>query len=182
MALDRRQFLVGGMSALLTMSAPFARALAGVSVADSRSLSFYHIHTGERGNFTYWQKGEYIRDVMLEISWYLRDFRDNSVTEIHKHLLDQLVVLQYMTGAQGSYEVVSAYRSPYTNEMLHKTTAGVDEHSLHMYGKAIDVRLHGVPLNKLHKAALAMQAGGVGYYPESNFIHIDSGIVRSWSL
>lgn len=179
MALDRRTFMVRGIAAIGLAALPCAPLRAAVA-APARKLSFYHVHTGQWGKFTYWEQGNYVPEALLEINWFLRDFRNDTVTEMDKHLLDQLAVLQYMTGSDRAYEVISAYRSPQTNAMLYRTTDGVEEHSLHMRGQAVDVRLHGVELKNLHKAALSLKAGGVGYYPKSNFLHLDSGVIRSW--
>ena len=99
---------------------------------------------------------------------------------IDTRLLDQLNLLQAKVGGSGRYEIISAYRSPKSNAKLYQSTEGVSSNSHHMFGRAIDVRLPGVELNHLHAAALDMYAGGVGYYPKSRFIHLDSGNIRNW--
>jgi len=148
--------------------------------APQRTLSFLQTHTGERGSFTYWENGDYIPEALLEISWLLRDHRTNALQMIDRNLLDQLVLLQHLTDSKGRFEVISGYRSPETNEMLRKSTEGVEKDSFHLSGRAIDVRPSDTSLTYLHKAALALKAGGVGYYPNSSFMHLDTGPIRHW--
>ncbi len=168
------------------MLATSAAALAGLCLApaahanEPRALTFYHTHTGERLRVTYAANGRYLPSALDEIDHFLRDFRTGDVHRIDPQLLDILHELRRRAGGRGTYEIISAYRSPKTNEMLRSRSNGVATRSLHMQGKAIDVRLVDAPLERLRKEALSMQAGGVGFYPASAFIHVDTGRVRQW--
>jgi uncharacterized protein YcbK (DUF882 family) len=115
-----------------------------------------------------------------EITHFLRDFRNEQTHPIDVALLDTLSSLYDGFERRGRFEVISGYRSPRTNEALRHVTTGVAKDSLHLSGRAIDVRLTSAATVKLRDAAIALQRGGVGYYPESNFVHIDTGAVRSW--
>jgi uncharacterized protein YcbK (DUF882 family) len=163
-----------------------AVALAGVVVApaswgrQARSLSFYHTHTGERLQVTYAEQGTYVRPALSDINRLLRDFRTGDVHPIAPDLLDALFVLRERVGGRGTYEIISAYRSPRTNEMLRNASSGVAQRSLHMEGRAIDVRLTGVRSARLRDEAKALEVGGVGYYGSSDFVHVDNGRVRFW--
>ena len=147
---------------------------------DERKLSFYHTHTDRRLDVVYARGGQYLDDGLDRIEAFLSDFRTGDRREIDPELLDLLHDLHAAVGSRGRYEVISAYRSPETNEMLRNRSGGVASTSQHMLGKAIDVRLPGVPLNRLRDAAIEMQRGGVGYYPESDFVHLDTARVRRW--
>jgi len=145
-----------------------------------RTLSFYHLHTGEKLKTTYWADGSHIPDALADINHILRDFRTTETWPIDPRLLDLLHRVQESLGTDEPYHVISGYRSPATNTKLANRSAKVARRSLHLAGQAIDVRLPGRPLRKLHKAAVAHKSGGVGYYPKSNFIHMDVGRVRYW--
>ena len=145
-----------------------------------RSISFDNLHTGEKLKTTYWEDGGYVRGALKEIDWVLRDFRTGDVKPIDPGLLDILNVLHKQLDSSDPYGIISGYRSPATNAMLHENSNGVATKSLHMRGMAIDVRLGDRALKDLHKAALSLKAGGVGYYPRSDFVHIDTGRVRHW--
>ncbi|MCG6935325.1 MAG: DUF882 domain-containing protein, partial [Proteobacteria bacterium] len=124
--------------------------------------------------------GTYIAEELAAIDYVLRDHRNNEVTPIDRRLLDLLNSLQQSVDKQGIFQVISGYRSPETNARLQRNTSGVAKRSLHLQGKAIDIRLPGVQLNNLRQAALKLHQGGVGYYPASNFIHVDTGRPRFW--
>lgn len=147
--------------------------------ATARSVSFYHTHTGERLKVTYFENGRYISESLRAVNHLLRDFRTEEVHVIDRRLLDQLFALAGCCGG-GTFEVISGYRSPATNSMLRETTNGVAAHSLHQYGRAIDVRLSGFDTAKLCEAAIGSACGGVGFYPKSNFVHLDTGRFRTW--
>ncbi|MGE3510130.1 MAG: DUF882 domain-containing protein [Vicinamibacterales bacterium] len=172
--LSRRRF-VGCLAAPLL--APSALA-AESRVA--RSLAFDHTHTGERLIVDYFRDGAYDPDALLAVNHLLRDFRTNESHVIHHGLLDLLHRLARVTDTHSPFEVISGYRSPATNAMLRRRSEGVAAGSLHMVGEAIDIRLTDVPLQKLRQAALALRGGGVGFYPASNFVHVDVGRVRTW--
>jgi uncharacterized protein YcbK (DUF882 family) len=145
-----------------------------------RELSFYNTHTGEKISTVYWAEGDYLTAGKQEIDKILRDHRTDEIFPIDSDLLDLLYVLKAKVNGSQAFEIISGYRSPATNTALRKTSSGVAKRSFHMQGKAIDIRLPGCGLKHLHQAAMAMQAGGVGYYPDSNFIHVDVGPWRSW--
>jgi uncharacterized protein YcbK (DUF882 family) len=142
-------------------------------------LSFYHTHTGERLEVVYKKNGWYDPAALSVINNYLRDFRTEEVHPIDTRLLDLLHNI-WLESGNGVFEVISGYRSPTTNAMLRQTSNGVAKKSLHMKGRAIDVRLSGLELDKLRTIAVAKRSGGVGYYPQSGFIHLDTGRVRTW--
>lgn len=150
--------------------------------AAHRSLVFENMHTGEKLGLTYFEKGRYLNDALNEISYLLRDHRTGDVHPIDPELLDQLHDLKQMLGLNQPFAVVCGYRSPLTNAKLHAEHRGVANNSFHMYGKAVDIRIERFDLRRIHNAAIAMHRGGVGYYPESNFIHLDTGTFRTWSL
>jgi len=145
-----------------------------------RRLAFVHLHTGEKLSAVYAEGDTYVPEALASIDRLLRDHRTGDIHPIDPKLLDQLAALSVLTGGTRPYEVICGYRSPATNAMLSERSGGVAVSSLHLDGRAIDVRLAGVPLTRLHAAARSMAAGGVGYYPRSNFIHLDTGAVREW--
>jgi uncharacterized protein YcbK (DUF882 family) len=155
------------------------RPAAAVNLAAHR-LSFFHIHTAEKLTITYREHGVLIPGALTEINRYLRDFRTEQIHDIDVALLDALHELYMTFEARGNFEVISGYRSPRTNEALRHVTSGVAEHSFHIEGRAIDVRLTSAKTHVLRDAGIALRAGGVGYYPDSNFVHLDTGAVRSW--
>lgn len=177
MMLSRRNFLAAGLAAL-PIAAGLPRRLLALSA--SRSLSFYNTHTGERLVVEYFAGGAYVPDALSEVNWFLRDFRTGGVHEIDPGVLDILTKVHDATGATRPFDVISGYRSPETNAMLRLRSSQVASGSLHQVGKAIDVRLPGVPLTRVRDAGLALGLGGVGYYRRSNFVHLDTGRVRRW--
>ena len=179
-ALSRRGFLKLGAAALVAASIP-GKALANIATSPERTLSFYHLHTGEQLSATYWADGSYQQQGLAEIYNLMRDFRTGVVNPIDTQLLDLLHNLALKLDANKPFHVISGYRSPGTNAMLAKHSSGVAKHSLHMEGLAVDIRLPGRNLSSLHRAALSMKAGGVGYYPVSDFVHVDVGRVRRWN-
>jgi len=175
---NRRRFLRGCLGAGLGLTA--MPALANRVTAPARELAFYNTHTGESVSCAYWGDGDYVAGGLTEINRILRDHRSGEVYPIAPELLDLLYSLKHEVSGNRPFEIISGYRSPKTNAKLRNKSAGVAKRSLHMSGKAIDVRLPGCDLDRLRQAALAMKAGGVGYYPSSNFIHVDVGRVRFW--
>jgi len=148
--------------------------------AEARSLSFYHTHTGQYLSVVYRVDGVYQPDALRSVDAFLADFRNHEAHHIDPTLLDVLYDLKSKTGSRAPFQVISAYRSPTTNQWLRQTTAGVAEHSMHLEGRAIDVRLADVPLARLREVALSLERGGVGFYPQSDFVHVDTGRVRRW--
>ncbi len=181
-SITRRRFLRIGLLGAAPMIIPGA-AWAGMRVKTAqpaaRALSFYNLHTGERLKTVYWEKGRYIPAALDEINYILRDFRQNEIKPIDRNLLDLLVILRERLHSNENYEVISGYRSPVTNAMLRAGSEGVASHSLHIDGRAIDIRVPGRSLGVVRAAALSMRQGGVGYYP-GRFVHVDTGRVRWW--
>lgn len=156
-------------------------SLAASSAAvDVRSLAFFNTHTRESVRARFWAKGEYLADGLNAINRVLRDHRTGDVTAIDKRLLVLLHDLAATLESTDPFHVISGYRSPATNAMLRARSEGVAGGSLHMRGMAADLRVPGVPLVRLRDTAIAMQRGGVGFYPDSSFVHVDVGRVRSW--
>jgi len=148
--------------------------------AHARRLTFLHTHTGERLSVVYAYGDRRVPDALAALDWLLRDFRNDAQHRIDPALFDHLHTLHRATGSRAAFEIISGYRSPQTNAMLHRKSDGVAARSLHLVGQAIDVRLADVPLADLRDAALSLRAGGVGFYPTSNFVHLDTGRVRRW--
>ncbi|HEU5047315.1 MAG TPA: YcbK family protein [Rickettsiales bacterium] len=173
---SRRKFIQMGLCVAVTAAVP------GLAFADKtdRKLAFYNIHTGESLKVTYRENGQYVSSALQELRHFLRDYRTGDIHTMDTALFEQLYRLQQLMETQGEFHVISGYRSPKTNHMLHEHSNGVANHSLHMEGKAIDICLPGKDLSYLHQAALSMRAGGVGYYPSTGFVHIDTGRVRHW--
>lgn len=147
---------------------------------DERRLTFYHTHTQKTLEVTYAVGGGYVDAALDELNEFLSDFRTGDTTTIDPELLDLIYEVRESLGSNAAFEVISAYRSPRTNEMLRSKSSGVARNSQHLLGKAIDVRLRGVPTRTLRDAAIDLQKGGVGYYEQSDFVHMDTGRVRRW--
>ena len=178
LTLGRRRFLVGAGVALAV--APFASARAEIAHVGARTLAFDNLHTGEKLAIDYWVDGAYVPDALRTINHLLRDYRNGEEHVIEPKLLDLLTILRARLDTQAPFEVISGYRSPATNAMLHAESSGVAAKSLHMQGMAIDIRVADRSLTDLHRAALELRAGGVGYYPASDCVHVDVGRVRTW--
>lgn len=173
----RRLFL--GQLGLLGVAMLPARRLFAATGGD-RCLSFVHTHTGERLDTTYFRAGQYVAASLGKLNVLLRDFRSERVHPMDPQLFDRLHGLQQLTQCGAAFEIISGYRSPGTNAGLRQHSSGVAEHSLHMEGKAIDVRLPGYATSKLAALARLQQGGGVGFYRVSDFVHVDTGRVRIW--
>ncbi len=179
--LTRRRLLKLG--ALAVVGGILPRAAFGNSTSTStlaRSLGFYNTHTAERLQATYWEKGNYITESLADINYILRDHRTNEVENIDTELLDLLFALQNNLDFRQPFHIISGYRSSRTNATLRGNSSGVAQKSLHVLGKAIDIRTPGRDLRSLRSAAVALKAGGVGYYAKSDFVHVDVGRVRYW--
>jgi uncharacterized protein YcbK (DUF882 family) len=150
------------------------------AAATARRLAFHNLHTGESLSSVYWEDGRYLADALAEIDHVLRDFRTGEVHRIDPALLDLVHRLGVALGSAQPFHVISGYRSPETNAMLASKSGGVAKNSYHVKGMAIDLRLPDRRLEDLRAAALALAGGGVGYYPKSDFIHMDTGPVRAW--
>jgi uncharacterized protein YcbK (DUF882 family) len=174
---SRRGFLgvaAAAATGFLMPKGAFAQPMA------PRVLRFDHIHTGEKLAIEYWKGGTYESESLSAINHLMRDFRTGDVHPIDPPLLDLLHDLAEATGTRRPFEIISAYRSPATNAGLRAHGGGVASNSLHLKGMAIDVRLNDIPLKQLRHVALESRRGGVGYYPNSNFVHVDTGRVRTW--
>ena len=183
-SLDRRRFLLAacaaGGVAVLGTAAPQARAqgpVAGVS----RWIELANTHTAETLQLAYRDASGFIAPALDKMRWLLRDHRANEAGRMDVLLFDQLTALAEAAGVDPRFEVISAYRSPRTNAALRAAGRGVATRSLHMEGRAIDVRLQGVSCATLRDLAVRAAAGGVGYYRASNFVHLDTGRVRAWA-
>ena len=178
--LKPNRFAVTQVTCTLVVAAGLLLPASRAYSVDERQLSFYHTHTHETLSVTYAVGGEFVDSALLEINNFLADFRTGDETVMDPELLDLIYDVRESLGSRGTFEVISAYRSPKTNEMLRSNSSGVARNSQHLLGKAIDVRLREVGSSELRDSAIALQRGGVGYYEQSDFVHIDTGRVRRW--
>ena len=178
---QRRRFLCFGVATLAAAALPRQAWPESILAArPERTLAFYNTHTGERLKITYWEEGQYIGAALGQIDHVLRDHLANETKKIAPKLLDLLVVLRSQLDSDEAFHVISGYRSNRTNAYLRAHTSGVAENSLHTVGQAIDIRLPGRDLRSLRKVAVDLKGGGVGFYPKSDFVHVDIGGVRYW--
>ena len=181
---NRRSFLGYGAAATAAALVPGrAQAATAVSKRPERVLSFFHTHTGERLKIAYCCDGVYQPEALTQLNHLLRDFRVDLEKPIDPKLFDLLHELNGTLETDQPYHIISGYRSPETNSMLRErggSHTGVATQSLHMVGKAMDIRVPGVKLDHLRTAAASLKLGGVGFYPSSNFVHVDTGRVRYW--
>ncbi len=174
----RRRVLRLGVAGLCAAASLPARAAP--TQASPRRLSFEHLHTGDRASLVYWADGAYLPGALDQLDFLLRDFRTHEAIRMETALYDLLHALRRRLATEAPFQVISAYRSPRTNRALARQGRGVSVASLHQYGMAIDLRVPGVRLSALRRAARSLGLGGVGYYPRANFIHVDTGRVRFW--
>jgi uncharacterized protein YcbK (DUF882 family) len=192
-AIARRQVLFGaGMAAVAAaipsalqaavLQAPprFAAPALAAPLAEVRRVTLHNLHTGDRFDEVYWERGVYVPDALAAAQHALRDWRNGEEHFMDPKLFDLLHGISQKLGTRQPFQIISGYRSPTSNAAMHAHSTGVAEHSQHMQGKASDIRLDGVELANLHKAALSLKAGGVGLYPVSNFVHVDVARVRTW--
>jgi len=179
---SRRRFLIGTgtlvAAAAITSRPVFAQS---TTITPERTLSFYNLNTGESLKTVYWAEGKYIPESLSDINHLLRDFRNDEIKPIDLTLLNLLHAITLQLDTSKPVQLISGYRSPSTNALLHSRSTGVAKHSLHMDGMAADIRIPGHGLRELHEVAVAMHGGGVGYYPQSDFVHVDVGPVRYWT-
>jgi len=180
--MQRRSFCKNGLLAIAALSLPSGALAQAFSFVDTgRELSFFNTHTGEvLEGVIYWSQGVYDSDALAQIDHILRDHRTDEIAPIDPRLLDTLYLLSRKLDCQEPLQVISGYRSPATNAELRLSSGGVAKGSLHMQGRAIDIRLAGCGLDHLYSTALGLERGGVGYYPESEFVHLDTGSFRTW--
>ncbi len=177
---DRRAFLKKSifLGAGLSLS-PYE--LFGLSIPVDKTIKLYNIHTGEHLKATYWSRDHYVLGELERINYFLRDFRTGDVQMMDVKLLDLLYAIQLIRDTEKPFKVISGYRSPKTNAMLRKKSEGVAKNSFHLKAQAIDINLPGTELKDLRKLAVFLRRGGVGYYPKSGFMHIDTGPIRYWA-
>ena len=179
----RRNFLMlagAGTAGLIAAPSFPMPALAFPTAPYKRSLAFRNLRTGEALDVVYWADGTYLPDATQRIAQVMRDGRTEEIHSIDHRLVDLMARLRGTLRSSEPIQVVCGYRSPETNELLHETTEGVASNSLHMVGEAVDLRVIDRPLGYVHRVAVSLKAGGVGYYPHSNFVHVDVGPVRHW--
>jgi uncharacterized protein YcbK (DUF882 family) len=153
---------------------------AGLLGTATRALSFYNVHTAEALKTVYFDQGEYVPGALAEVNYFFRDFRSNQVKTIDPRLLDLLHRIHLALDTSQPFNLISGYRSAATNAWLASLSEGVARHSLHMYGMASDINVQGRSLALVQIVAMTMRGGGVGYYPRSDFVHVDSGRIRHW--
>jgi uncharacterized protein YcbK (DUF882 family) len=171
--------LAGAAPAGLAPGYP-APATGARAAADAARLAFLNTHTGERVDVVYREAGTLVPGALAEIDRVLRDHRSGDVHPIDRSLLDLLHRLASTVDTARPFHVISGYRSPASNAKLAAASSGVAKQSLHLQGRAIDIRVPGVALRDLRQAALGLRGGGVGFYPGSDFVHLDTGRVRAW--
>ena len=177
-----RRALLGAFAATTVVAAPTFPKAAGFlrGSGDIRRLRMYSGRTGERIDMIYWVDGDYIRDAVKEVNFFMRDWRTNDVKKIDLRTVDIMAAAHNLMDAREPYMLLSGYRSPQTNAMLRARSSGVAKKSLHMEGKAADLRLQSRSVRQMAQAAAACRGGGVGKYSRSNFVHMDCGPVRTW--
>lgn len=175
----RRDFLKRSAT-FAALGVPALGLAAPALALRDRTLRMYNTHTGESIRATYWAEGRFVPDAMGDINHLLRDHRNNKVAPIDPQLLLLLDQVSTAVKAGSMVHIISGYRSPESNQLLADTTDGVARHSMHLDGRAIDVRMPGSALTSVRQAALRAAGGGVGYYANSQFVHLDTGRVRHW--
>jgi uncharacterized protein YcbK (DUF882 family) len=177
---NRRQFIARTAAACGLLGSVTSLPVLGATLLPARSLRFVHTHTGETLVAPYFEGGIYDNSCLKQVNFLLRDFRTGESHPIDPSLLDILYEVQTLANYDAPFEIISGYRSPKTNAMLHAHSNGVAEHSQHLLGKAVDVRLSGFSTRVLGEYARSLSRGGVGFYASSDFVHIDTGKVRFW--
>ncbi len=177
-----RRGLLGAFAATTVAAAPtYSKAFGFLRGAgDIRRISMYSGRTGESIDTIYWIEGEYITEALKEINYFMRDWREDAVTTMDPRTIDIVTAAHRLLDTDEPYLLLSGYRTPKTNAMLRRRSSGVAKNSLHMKGEANDLRLSSRSVDQIYNAALACNAGGVGKYSRSNFVHMDCGTVRSW--
>ncbi|MGE4352350.1 MAG: DUF882 domain-containing protein [Bdellovibrionales bacterium] len=178
---SKRRLIQLGLVAATGVALCPSLALAGARPSvKMKELTFYNLHTDEKLRVTYWKNGRFDPAALAKINHILRDFRTGDVYPMSANLMDLLHDLQTRLRTDSVIEIISGYRSPKTNATLVKNSDGVARRSYHMKGLATDIRMRGISLRRIQTAALFMKRGGVGYYPKSDFVHVDVGPVRHW--
>jgi len=180
---DRRDFLKMGLGILGCVMIPdelFAASAKLRKKLDVKSLEFFNLHTEEKLSVNFWMNGKYIKQGLRKINYILRDHRTNIVKPIDTKLLDLLFTIKKGLNVKEPFRIISGYRSPQSNENLSNNSTGVAKKSYHLKGMAIDISLDCMNIKKIRDYAMNLEKGGVGYYSESNFVHLDVGPVRHW--
>lgn len=184
LALSKAGGILTACTILLCLSSvPLTRVTraATSSSATEHRLRLYHTHTGEHIDIVYRLGDSYLPEAEIQLDRFLRDHRTGDVKHYDPHVFDILSDLAEAVGHPGGeIDIICGYRSTWSNEFLRARSSGVAKNSLHMQAHAIDVRMPGVDTLTLRNAALALQRGGVGYYPRSGFVHVDTGRIRTW--
>ena len=177
-----RRALLGAFAATAVAAAPTYSNAAGFlrGGGDVRRIRMYSGRTGERLDTIYWIEGRYIREALREVNLFMRDWRNGKAVEMDTRTIDIMAASHNLVEASQPYMLLSGYRSPETNAMLRSQSSGVARNSLHMRGQAADLRLSDRSVSQIARAAASCQAGGVGRYSGSNFVHMDCGAVRTW--
>lgn len=178
-----RRALLGIFAATMVTAAPTFSKAAGFlrgGAGDIRRIRMYSGRTGEQLDTIYWIDGHYVPEAVREVTYFMRDWRNNEMIGIDTRTIDILTATHRLVDVNRPYMLLSGFRSPQTNAMLRATSSGVARDSLHMRGQAVDVRLEGRSVSQVASAAERCSAGGVGRYSGSNFVHMDCGAVRQW--
>ena len=179
--IDRRRMLGIGVAGALASILPLAFAKPAEAAANETwRVVFRHAHTGESFNGVYRVGNKYLPESFERLNYVLRDFRTGEVFPMDPRVIDLMSIVQRKTKQKQPLEVYSGYRSPKTNGRLRHESSGVAKNSFHMYGQAVDFHIKNFETRKLQRIALDMKSGGVGYYPKSDFVHMDTGSIRSW--
>ncbi len=178
--ISRRSFLGIGLLTAATAIVPPEVFSAFERRSEERIICLHNVYTKENIEMTYWRDGKYLPEGLAHINHLCRDARTGRVKPIKRELIDLLYGIQQKLKIEEPFHIISGYRSPRSNAILSKINKGVAKNSMHMYGKAADIRVPGYSLKGIRRAAMKLQAGGVGYYPRSKFVHVDVGNVRYW--
>ena len=179
-ALDRRTFLGLALGTAFTLGAGSSAFAASLGGLPERRLRLRNVHTGDSFDGVYWRHGKYQPAAIRQLSWVLRDFRANAVKGFDPHLFDLLDAVSRRMGSNEPFQVISGYRTSATNEARRRADPDVARNSFHTRAQAIDIYLPDRSVRGLHRTAVKMGAGGVGFYPRSGFVHLDTGPFRTW--
>jgi uncharacterized protein YcbK (DUF882 family) len=172
--------IIGLFTAVVGLTAAVETAPGAYADGDTRSLTLLHTHRNETATITYRRHGRFDAEGLDQLNAFLRDWRNDKTTKMDPRLFDVVWEAYRETGSRAPIQIVSAYRSPETNAMLHRRSRAVSEQSQHMLGKAMDIRMPDVEIGKLRATAMRLQHGGVGYYASEAFVHVDTGSIRAW--
>ena len=179
-SIDRREILKLGLAGTLASIVPLTLSSEAHAARNTWRVAFRHAHTGESFNGVYRVGDKYLPEAFERLNFVLRDFRTGEVFPMDPRVIDIMSLVQRKAGQRRPLEILSGYRSPKTNANLRRASTGVAKNSFHMYGQALDMHIKGFSTRNLRNIAMNLKAGGVGYYPKSDFVHVDTGTVRSW--